>query len=303
MKRKDINKKGKSSFFIKFFKEHKKICVALIICVSILGCFITVNYGRYIKNIIEVYYLRTQNFYFTSDKLTINGRNYEIEPWGGTLEHRINISMSSLLNSLEGTTVDILYDVNCETDGKVLCGIDVAGDTEDHRTIGTLTHSDNFTVIVSPKENVQLKDGDRVKVNLKVKSTKPYVEELSATFILIIGNYGLNYEIEDEKGRVYLDSIITNTLDTQTAIVTLTISDTDNISFDMTNAVLKQEGVTTTTKSDAEGNEYIYRVKFKVDPKSSMLVRFFKKNANDNYSYILSENVGQPVIEFDPILE
>ena len=63
--------KGKNlKRIIKFnsLKNHKKIMVSLIVVIAFLGFFLTINYGRYVKNIIEVYYLRTKNFYFNSDK-------------------------------------------------------------------------------------------------------------------------------------------------------------------------------------------------------------------------------------------
>lgn len=297
---KDKNKKTKSKMFLKYFKEHKKITISLIVCLGFLVCFLTINYGRYVKNIIEMYYLRSQNFYFSSDKLTINGKYYEIEPWEGKSAHQINITMSGLHNSLKWTTVDINYNVSCEVEGPISCSIGDEGPTA-ARTIyaaDEFEHTDSFNVIVSPTAEDELIEGDRVTVHVKAVSTDPYVEELTATFTLIIGNYGVNYQIEDEKGRVYFDSIITNKREKDEARVTLTITNPDEIAFDMTNPVLDQEGIETVTIDGSDGNQYIYKVTFVVEPESSMMVRYFKKNANADYSYVVSEEQVEPVVSF-----
>ena len=308
MKRRNKEKRSKVSF--KFFKKHKKLSVILILVVISLGSFFVINYGRYVKNIIEVYYLRTKNFYFTSDKLTINGKIYEINPWGGTDTYPITINMSSLLNSLKGASSDIDYDIECSTSGNITCYFDRAGETETSRTIGTDDHTDSFTVHVAP--NGILRNGDEVKVMIKAKSTSPYVEELSATFRLIIGDYGLNYKIEDVAGQAYLNSIVSNTLDDATKLVSLTITDPTSISIDMTDNILN--GLSEKSNSNVEGYtvvslnttdlhgttttaDYIKTITFKIKPKSSLLVKFYKNVPNNDYSYMMG-GLGTPAVSF-----
>lgn len=312
MKRRSEKKsKSKNFVFLRFFQEHKKIATCLILAFVFLGSFFVVNYGRYVKDVIEVYYLRTKNFYFTSDKLTINEKKYEIKPWGGTSDYELSISMSSLLNSLKGTNSNISYSLSCETDGKVDCFFEIPGTTEVERTIATETHSDNFVVTVSPKNGVRLKDGDKISVKVVANSISPYKEKLSANFILIVGNYGINYEIEDKVGNIYFDSIVTNTLDTTKAKVTLTITD-PSVVIDMSNNILNV-GTTTITEamekdykdsnndgildSDATEHVYVKSVTFILEPKSSLMVRFYKKIPSRNYSYVNGDGT-QPIVSF-----
>lgn len=291
----------------KFVREHKKLCIGLVVCLCFLGLFVTVNYGRYVKNVIEVYYLRTQNFYFNSDKLNINGKEYEIKPWEGNLPHDINISMNSLLNSLKGTTEDIKYNVSCSSDKNVDCFIvEVKGDGTENvvdsvqeRTILASSNLDNFVIRVSPKSNVEFKEGDKVKVSVKAQSTFPYKEELSADFILIIGNYGISYLIEDVPGEVYFDVIVTNTLDSKTAAITLDITDLSLVSIDMTNSILNNPAtdiVTAKYTIDGKQYDYIKKISFDLAPMSSMMVRYFKANKNENYSYSVTEESGTPIV-------
>lgn len=300
-----VKKKGvKKRLFFNFFQAHKKIATCLVIGVGFLGFFFAINYGRYVKDVIQLYYLRSQNFYFSSDKLTITGKNYEINPWGGTLDYSLNISMSSLLNSIKGTSENIIYDVTCQGDNKVDCYIDTLGTRTVRRTLDSEDHADNFTVTVTPRNNVNFTNGEKVKVSVKAKSVSPYVEELTATFELVIGDYGMNFEIEDEPGNVYFDTLVTNTRDTKRAKVTLTIHPDyiDEIYFDMTNPVQQQNNFTSSTSVVTIDNvqyNYITEVSFIIEPKSSLMVKYFKHFSQNDNSYVLGDLTKTPVIIFE----
>lgn len=298
-KKKDVKNLRKSVFF-NFFRVHKKLATFLIISVGFLGLILTINYGRYVKDVIEVYYLRSQNFYFSSDKLTIHGKKYEINPWGGTVDYGININMSSLLNSIKGTSVPIDYDVTCEGDAKVDCYFETLGTRKISSRIDPDDHADNFVVTVTPRNDVTFANGERVKVKIVATSTAPYNETLSATFELVIGDYGLNFEIEDKAGSVYFNSLVTSTLDTTRSKITLTIPNEyiDSIYFDMTNPIMQQESFTSTT-SVVKGDEYITKVSFILEPKSSLMVKYYKGNPTKNYSYVLGDTSITPVINFE----
>lgn len=297
-KKKDV-KKIKKSLFFNFFRTHKKIATCLIIGVGFLAFFFMLNFGRYVKDVIESYYLKSQNFYFSSDKLTIHGKNYEINPWSGTIDYDISISMSSLLNSIKGTTENISYEVSCEGDNKVDCYIGTVGTRKVTRTIGVDTHSDNYVVTVTPKRGITFTTGEKVKVTITANSVAPYKEELSATFELIIGDYGLNFEIEDEPGSVYFKSLVTNTLDTTRTRITLTIHPDyiDSIYFDMTNTIMQQKDFDSTTTT-IDGNDYITQVSFILEPKSSLMIKYYKKDSTKDFSYILGDSKIQ-VINFE----
>lgn len=283
----------KSNSFLSFIKSHKKIMISLVVVVTFLGLFLTINYGRYVKDIIEVYYLRTKNFYFNSDKLTIHGTQYEIEPWEGVNPYTIHIQMDSLLNSLKGTTSDVDYDVECSTEGKIICSFDTenSGIVSMSRKILTTDHKDGFNVYVKPSET--LSEGERVTVNITAKSTYPYEEELSATFVLIVGNYGVSYVIEDTSGDIYFDYVVTNTLPDKKAKINLKIKDISKLTFDMTSSIFGTTGI----EQKTDENQNINEVTFIVEPKSSMMVRFYKKDSKENYSHFSYDGESE-VIEF-----
>lgn len=292
MKRKETTKNStKKRLSFSFFKKHRALSVALIIFAVGVASFLVVNYGRYAKDYIQMYYLRTKNFYFSSDKLTITGKTYEINPWSGTIPYTIDINMSSMLNSLKGTNSDITYNVECVSDSNSICYFENRGTTEISRTVSSSNHADNFVVTVEVKDGVHVSDGDVISVSVVATSTTPYEETLSATFNLVIGNYGVNYYIEDVLGRLYLDAFVSNTLPTDPITVRLDITDVSKYSFDMTNIILEADG----TEVYKDANQNITGIKFVVNPKSSMMVRYYKNNPNEDKSYT---GEGTPAIRF-----
>ena len=295
--KKDV-KKIKKGVFFNYFRVHKKVATFLIIGIGFIAFLFTINYGRYVKDIIEMYYLRSQNFYFSSDKLTVTGKSYEINPWGGTVDYGINISMSSLLNNIRATTVPINYEVSCEGDSKVDCYIDTLGTRTSTRIIDIGDHTDSFIVTVTPKANVNFVNGEKVKVKVQAQSTAPYVETLSATFELVIGDYGLNFEIEDNPGDNFFTALVTNTLDTTSKKITLKIDDSKikSIFFDMTNPIMQQAGFSYKT-SRVNSDDYITEVTFIVEPKSSLMVKYYKKDSTEDYSFVLGES--NPAVIFN----
>ena len=64
---------------LKYMKEHKKVRIFSITVISVISLFFIVNFGRYVKDIIVNYITRTQRFYFNSDKLTEDNKEFEIK--------------------------------------------------------------------------------------------------------------------------------------------------------------------------------------------------------------------------------
>lgn len=299
--------KGKNlKRIIKFnsLKNHKKIMVSLIVVIAFLGFFLTINYGRYVKNIIEVYYLRTKNFYFNSDKLTINGKKYEIYPWSATEPYYIDIEMNTLLNDLKGTSYDVLYEMTCEVENsykdKVGCEItNYNGIIEVGDSASGNHHKDFPKIKIEQKNDDALNNGDEFNIKVKAKTNEPYKEELSATFVFKVGNYGIRYVVENTPGNIYFDVIITNTLDDKSVDVSLNIDDTNKVAIDMSNNVLNdkyKEKYNLITSKNQNGD--INNISFTLGRKSSMMIRFYKigydfdnKKIDQYLKFYTTENV------------
>ena len=288
MKRKEITKNSaKKRWSFSFFKKHRALSVSLVMIAAVIGSFLVINYGRYVKDIIEVYYLRTKNFYFSSDKLTPSGKTYEIYPWSGSIPYQIDINMSSLLNSLKGTSDNIIYNVECTPDSYTICYFGSQSVTRlENRPLYSSTPADSFVVTVSLKTPGVYPASNIVSVTITASSVSPYEETLSATFNLKIGDYGVNYLIEDEPGRLYLDALVSNTLPTDTIRVQFEISDISKYSIDMSNNILNDPN----TQIDKDANDNITKIRFDVGPKSSMMVRYYKNDPNADNSYTSGNN-------------
>lgn len=305
MSRKREKVKLKNSAFFSFFQVHKKLAILLVIVVGFIGFSFAINYGRYVKDVIQMFYLRSQNFYFSSDKLTIHGKTYEINPWVGTETLDISISMSSLLNSIKGTSENIVYNVSCEGDAKVDCYFTTPGTTSERRTIPHDTHADNYVVSVTPKATdangnaITFSDGEVVTVKVTAESESPYEETLTATFELVIGNYGVNYEIEDSINNIYFNTYVSNTLPDETVNVILEIDPLyeEEIFFDMSNHIMQQDSFQIVETTEIDGNEYVTKISFDLNPKSSLMVKYFKQDSTKDYSYVQGDS-NDAVVKF-----
>ena len=292
-------------------KNRKKIYFIIAGFISLV-LIVTVSYGRYIYNSINERYLLTKKFYFNSDKLDINRPIYQIENWSAVGEYFINFDLNSYLNNYEKTNYDIEYTLNYSCSNNIICEL-----SKESGVIRGETNHDSFIASVSP--NGQLQDGDTAVIEVKASAVKPYKKEISSRFIFNVGKIGLSYSIDDVAGNPYLNFNITNTIDyyivdeafltynvgdkidTQTfslleqenknkctsALITLTF-DPNIVALDMNSpAYLKRVSETFTT---INGNSYVNSISFKMDAIDSEVVKFYKVNATQDYTYPITND-------------
>lgn len=311
--------KNKIKKAINYIKKHKKLRIASLTIISILSLFLVVNLGRYVKTIIENYISRTQNFYFNSDKLTEDNKQFEITYWSGVESYPLTIEVNSLDNNLRGADIPITYNISCSSNGDLLCNLSKTQDT-----IDTLTHSDSFVVTAVP--NKVFEDGDSASITVSAVANAPYRKVLSATFTFIVGSYGLSYKIEDTEGQPYLESVISNTVDyykvitafgsyavgaqisaevydtlstddkakCASAIITLSFNPT-KYRLDMTN-YFYQHKISETTQT-INGFEYVNSFTFPINAQSSVAIKFYKLTVSENNTYPLGNNQS-PAVQF-----
>lgn len=299
-----------------FFKRHKWVTVLLIILG--LGLFLTfgVKFARYSYNIIRTYYLRTQNFYFNSNRLTLTGKTYSIYPWAGNAKYKnsqsIVIEMNSKDNDLKYASADIVYEVTvtCDNSNVECYIISSDDDVDDENGVSDKkskqsytieangTNTSSFTVIVEAissgngEVTSNLRDGDVINVDVVASAISPYTQTLKGTFVITVGNYGVSYSISNNAS--YIDSLITNSLG-EDVYVGLEFADSmDKVSFDMSNTIYNSSCTKASSMDDddtsecvynvteIDGYEYISSIYFKVNSKSSALARFYKLNYTDN---------------------
>lgn len=297
-------------------KKNKYLRRQIIILISLVICILSfvVIFGRYLTNNIKNFFVKSEEFYFYSDKLSENTSIYEIDNWSGVDDYVITINMNSTKNNIEAATYDIGYSVSYECTDNAICTL--------NKTAGIISQSTNtdfFNITITP--NMQLETGDKVIVEIEATSTAQYKKTLKGRFTLVVGKEKLSYQITDKSQNPYMELSITNTLsyyivdqafsnytagqkidiDTYLAltdeekkkcyssIVTIKFNPTE-ILFDVTNnAYGDATNIKTTT---IDGKTYINEITIPIDAVSSRDLRFYKVDVSKDYTYPNESNTS-----------
>ena len=202
--------------------------------------------------------------------------------------------------------IDCIVSKNVETDGYMYGTI-----------LQSANNKDYFNITVKPKINVTLDDDDYVFVTVEAESISPYKQTLRGEFKIIIGNMGMSYKIQDSNYSPYLEVIVTNTLNYYTVDTafgayakdsTLTIYEYNGLSAEdkakchsmrITMSFNPNDVVMDTTTgmyliaadnhqtTDTQKNSYTYinSITFDIDAEESKVVKFYKTDASQNYTY------------------
>ena len=305
-----MKKKIRRTF--EYLKTHKKVRIFSIAIISVVSLFFIVNFSRYVKLIIENYITRTERFYFNSDKLTVDNKEFAINYWPGAAPYEISITVNSLGNNLRGTDIEIDYTISCTASTGLRCDL-----SKTSSTIGTLTNKDTFTATAVP--TIPFQDGDEAQITVTAKASEPFEKELKATFKFVVGHYGLSYKIEDEVTQPYLESVISNTDDyykvrtafgtynvgdrissavyetlseadkakCASAIIQLTF-DPHKLRLDMTNYYYQNK--IAETKEVIDGFDYVNSFTFVVKPQTSIAIKFYKLDTSKDYTYPITNS-------------
>ena len=95
---------------MQFIRKHKKISIitAIVLCLLLIASF---TFGRYIYNVIHNYILETKEFYFNSNILTIDDKEYSVTNWDGVNNYNLTIDLNNRKNSFVKTQADISYEI------------------------------------------------------------------------------------------------------------------------------------------------------------------------------------------------
>lgn len=288
----------------------------ILLIFVLLVCFVTLTatFGRYVINSINNFFLRTQEFYFYSDKLKETKAYYGVENWTGVDDYTITINMNSYENNLKTTSYDIGYNVTYTCSSNAICQL-----SKNTGNISSLSHSDYFYVTITP--NLGLSVGDKVWVDIVATSTTKYTKTLEAQFSLTVGRESMSYEITDNANDKYLDLNITNTLSYYTigeSFLTYNVGDkidVDNyvmlsdtnknkcysqkitLSFDPTIVLLDMTNTyylnaTNVSTQTINGYSYINGITFNIEPIQSAKIRFYKVDSSQNYTYPITNSTS-----------
>lgn len=285
--------------------KKNQIIIATLIALSLLSFIII--FGRYLTSNVSNFFVRSKEFYFFSDKLSEDTSVYQVDNWSGVDDYTITINMNSRLNNIESATYDIGYDISYTCSDNAICQL-----SKTQGIIKADTNSDFFNLTITP--NTQLKDGDKVVVDVVVNSTAPYKKTLKGKFTFVVGKEKLTYQITDKSQDPYMLFSMTNTLTYYTikeSFDSYRVGDRIDIDtylslsedkkakcysaevriefnprevlFDVTNSAYSDATNITTTNID--GKTYINGFTIKIDAISSREIRFYKVDVNKDYTY------------------
>ena len=311
------NKKYQFNLKKKYKKKQIIIFLILIIC---LISFVIV-FGRYITNNIEDFLVRSKEFYFESDKLSEDTSYFQVENWSGVDTYTITVNMNSRKNNIEVATYDIGYDISYTCSDNAICNL-----SKTSGIIYASTNTDYFNIDIIP--NTALDTGDKVIVDIEVRSTTNYDKILKGRFTLIVGKENLSYQITDTEGNPYMDLRLTNTLSYYTVrqafdgysvgqrinadtYLTLTEEnkekcksnvvkidfDPNVILLDLTDEIYANASNILTTMIN--GKTYVNSLTVDLDIESSADLRFYKVDTSQDYTYPNGNN--QSVVTVTPI--
>lgn len=290
--------------------KGKQLLITLVILIALIS--LVIIFGRYITNNINNFFQRSSEFYFESDKLSENGTTLQVNNWSGVDDYTITINMNSRKNNIEVATYDIPYEISYSASDNIICNL-----SKQEGIIYASNNTDIFTLTITP--NTQLRNGDKVEVDIEVRSTGEYKKILKGKFILVVGQENISYEINDEENSPYLDLSITNTLsyyivserfenynvgDRIDVDTYLNLSEENRnkcysgkvviqfnpqeVLLDMTSEVYNSASNIKTSQLD--GTTYINGFTIIIDAISSVDIRFYKVDVNKDYTYPNNNN-------------
>lgn len=185
-----------------------------LVVLAIILAFITVptvTFSRYVyKTVVNKIYSSKQ-FYFTSNLLDKNGTVYPINSWSGADIFQLSIDVNSILNEYKHSDVDISYDIEYSCTGDVQCSISKTSGIIRAIADNPINNNvDTFQVTLRP--NHEFNVDEEAEIYVKVNSTSPFKEELSARFVLSVQKVGLSYKIKDSANSDTLRLIVSNSL-------------------------------------------------------------------------------------------
>ncbi len=276
----------------KKYKKQRLIFILILILIIIYLIPKYVSFSKYVFKKLNNHYIESNQFYFSSDKLTtIEGFEYQMpNEWSGEENYPIIVNMYSKQNEIAVAPNDIEYEITCSGSPDITCSLS--------KTSGTIlgyenggTNEDYFIITINPAEGVTLDSGDTVWVDITASATSPYIATLSGRILVTVGGQDFEYKIADWENSPYLQLDTTSKSATSTN-VHLSF-DPNVILLDMTSEVY--QNATSNTTQILNGYNYVQTLDFTMESLANKTIKFYKVDATQNYSYSAGDT-NTPII-------
>ena len=168
----------------KYGRKTKRTNKTMIVLFAMLTIgTIAVTSARYVYKAVHEHYISSKDFFFSSDKLSEEGMEYEItNNWSGAESFTIEVNMSSKRNDMATTATDITYNISATCSSNITYTLSKISGT----IIGTDNHGvneDSFSVIVNPANGTALSNGETAWVQVVATSSSPYSQILTGKLV------------------------------------------------------------------------------------------------------------------------
>lgn len=281
-------------------KKNKILIVIFLI--FIVSLTISLTLGKYVYNSVWNYYLKSRNFYFESDLLSINEKNNSLLKWNG---ENIYFNIKNNSNDKLVSDYDISYKITCSVIGDESQYIEcLLNDTDKATYNGTLTNisycladteedkklnkaecelkgyvwydepvkKDNFFNLKLTNKTKQI---DEVSVKIVVESISPYHKTLTGIFNLNkVEELETEYNVEYESLNDYDELIIINKT-SEKKCFSIDFNSNDYL-IDADNDSIKEV--------DYDELGKIKKIVVEIENNSSLNYNFYKLNLEKEYS-------------------
>ena len=302
----------------KFVKKHRNIVIAVAI---VLFLPIGYTFSKFVLTELHEFFLNSKDFYFTSNRLAVDNPRFQIDNWSGAETITLEIELKSSKNDYLLADYDIPFNlvVDCDTD--MTCS------TDNSSGVIYQSNGNQAMVVITAVPQRAFHEGESTVINVSATSVSPYVKTIEASFEYVVTRTSVTYNIDDEVKSAYMLTSITNAVSyciaqedfltyhqgdeidvvdfrdlspvNQAKCISQTITigfDPHILLFDNTSELLKRATYTTTT---IDGVDYINSITFTMNPLSSVDVKFYKVDINQDYSY--TYGYGTSIITFNSV--
>ncbi len=267
-------------------KVNMILILTLVLAIFLAPTFVST--ARYVYNVIYEHYLASKDFYFTSDKLTATGTEYQVtNNWNGSQTLPITIDFSSKKNDKAFTESDVEYTITCTPSSNITATPNknsgtILG-TESVQITDPRANKDFVTINIAPAGGNALGSGQRVYVDVVATATSPYTKVLRGRIIVETGSQNITYQIVDYVNSPYLTLNITNS-GAEPEDIKLAYNP-QTILLDMTSRFYLNRDPSESITQQINNYAYLNSVTSEISAGSVYSVKFYKKDRTQDYTY------------------
>lgn len=292
-------------------RKINKLKVGIVVFIFVVFILTTSGLGRFVYNVIRDKYLTSKKFYFESNLLKSSRAEYIYKNWDGTGIYNFEVELLSKINDLQKLEDDQEYTIMVTFPQEINCAINepefiepelyekddegnykkdkdgnkIPLDPEDLKVEQPVSatnviylandNKDVSTIYVKKIcDEIDLKQGDRIEIDVTAYTSNPYKKSLTAKFIIEIST---SYTIEDSAYSKYAMLTVRNTSNVNQLV---TIKLPNHFLFDMNDDAWVRKN-----SSVQDTDTYrITSVTFELPQDSSKQIKLYKTYIYNTYT-------------------